>query len=102
MYKRQGLSLVGRFLYLYGVIEKQENVTMANIKEYIAEHEGRFHEDLYGLVLSLIHIYSKSGSTGVGLDNLMEQYRLLFGKDIDIVSKDGHFTVCLLYTSRCV
>ena len=38
---------------------------------------------------------SKSGSTGVGLDNLMEQYRLLFGKDIDIVSKDGHFTVSL-------
>ena len=38
---------------------------------------------------------SQSGSTGVGLDNLMEQYRLLFGKDIDIVSKDGHFTVSL-------
>lgn len=38
---------------------------------------------------------SKSGSTGVGLDNLMEQYRLLFGKDIDIVSKGGHFTVSL-------
>lgn len=38
---------------------------------------------------------SKSGSTGVGLDNLMEQYRMLFGKDIDIVSKEGHFTVSL-------
>ena len=38
---------------------------------------------------------SQSGSTGVGLDNLMEQYRLLFGKDIDIVSNDGHFTVSL-------
>ena len=38
---------------------------------------------------------SQSGRTGVGLDNLMEQYRLLFGKDIDIVSKDGHFTVSL-------
>ena len=25
----------------------------------------------------------------------MEQYHLLFGKDIDIVSKDGHFTVSL-------
>jgi len=41
---------LGAFLYLYGAIEKQENVTMANIKEYIAEHENRFHEDLYGLV----------------------------------------------------
>lgn len=38
---------------------------------------------------------SKSGSTGVGLDNLMEQYRMLFGKDMDIVSKEGHFTVSL-------
>lgn len=38
---------------------------------------------------------SKSGSTGVGLDNLMEQYRMLFGKDIEIVSKEGHFTVSL-------
>ena len=38
---------------------------------------------------------SKSGNTGVGLDNLMEQYRMLFGKDIDIVSKEGHFTVSL-------
>ena len=39
---------------------------------------------------------STSGSsTGVGLDNLMEQYRLVFGKDIDIVSKDGQFSVSL-------
>ena len=38
---------------------------------------------------------SQSGSTGVGLDNLMEQYRLLLGKDIDIVSQDRHFTVSL-------
>lgn len=36
-----------------------------------------------------------SSSTGVGLDNLMEQYRLVFGKDIDIVSKDGQFSVSL-------
>ncbi|WP_455994274.1 sensor histidine kinase [Porphyromonas endodontalis] len=38
---------------------------------------------------------STSSSTGVGLDNLMEQYRLVFGKDIDIVSKDGQFSVSL-------
>lgn len=38
---------------------------------------------------------STSVSTGVGLDNLMEQYRLVFGKDIDIVSKDGQFSVSL-------
>jgi len=38
---------------------------------------------------------SASASTGVGLDNLMEQYRLVFGKDIDIVSKDGQFSVSL-------
>ncbi|WP_315599214.1 histidine kinase [Porphyromonas endodontalis] len=39
---------------------------------------------------------STSGSsTGVGLDNLMEQYRLVFGKDIDIISKDGQFSVSL-------
>lgn len=38
---------------------------------------------------------STSASTGVGLDNLMEQYRLVFGKDIDIVSKDGQFSVSL-------
>lgn len=39
---------------------------------------------------------STSGSsTGVGLDNLLEQYRLVFGKDIDIVSKDGQFSVSL-------
>lgn len=38
---------------------------------------------------------STSGSTGVGLDNLMEQYRLVFGKDIDIVSKNGQFSVSL-------
>lgn len=39
---------------------------------------------------------STSGSsTGVGLDNLMEQYRLVFGKDVDIVSKDGQFSVSL-------
>ena len=38
---------------------------------------------------------STSGSTGVGLDNLMEQYRLVFGKHIDIVSKDGQFSVSL-------
>ena len=38
---------------------------------------------------------STSGSTGVGLDNLMEQYRLVFGKDIDIISKDGQFCVSL-------
>lgn len=38
---------------------------------------------------------STSGSTGVGLDNLMEQYRLVFGKDIDTVSKDGQFSVSL-------
>lgn len=38
---------------------------------------------------------STSSSTGVGLDNLMEQYRLVFGKDIDIVSKDGQFSVLL-------
>ena len=38
---------------------------------------------------------STSGSTGVGLDNLMAQYRLVFGKDIDIVSKDGQFSVSL-------
>lgn len=36
-----------------------------------------------------------SSSTGVGLDNLMEQYRLVFGKDIDIISKDGQFSVSL-------
>lgn len=38
---------------------------------------------------------STSSSTGVGLDNLKEQYRLVFGKDIDIVSKDGQFSVSL-------
>ena len=38
---------------------------------------------------------STSSSTGVGLDNLMEQYRLVFGKDIDIISKDGQFSVSL-------
>ena len=38
---------------------------------------------------------STSVRTGVGLDNLMEQYRLVFGKDIDIVSKDGQFSVSL-------
>lgn len=38
---------------------------------------------------------STSSSTGVGLDNLMEQYRLVFGKDIDIVSKNGQFSVSL-------
>ena len=38
---------------------------------------------------------STSASTGVGLDNLMEQYRLVFGKDIDIVSKEGQFSVSL-------
>ena len=38
---------------------------------------------------------STSSSTGVGLDNLMEQYRLVFGKDIDIVSKEGQFSVSL-------
>ena len=38
---------------------------------------------------------STSSSTGVGLDNLMEQYRLVFGKDIDIVAKDGQFSVSL-------
>lgn len=38
---------------------------------------------------------STSSNTGVGLDNLMEQYRLVFGKDIDIVSKDGQFSVSL-------
>ena len=39
---------------------------------------------------------STSGSsTGVGLDNLIEQYRLVFGKDIDIISKDGQFSVSL-------
>lgn len=38
---------------------------------------------------------STSSRTGVGLDNLMEQYRLVFGKDIDIVSKDGQFSVSL-------
>ena len=38
---------------------------------------------------------STSASTGVGLDNLMEQYRLVFGKDIDIISKDGQFSVSL-------
>lgn len=38
---------------------------------------------------------SRSSSTGVGLDNLMEQYRLVFGKDIDIISKDGQFSVSL-------
>ena len=38
---------------------------------------------------------STSGSTGVGLDNLMEQYRLVFGKDIDIISKNGQFSVSL-------
>lgn len=38
---------------------------------------------------------STSVRTGVGLDNLMEQYRLVFGKDIDIVSKEGQFSVSL-------
>lgn len=38
---------------------------------------------------------STSSSTGVGLDNLMEQHRLVFGKDIDIISKDGQFSVSL-------
>lgn len=38
---------------------------------------------------------STSSSTGVGLDNLMEQYRLVFGKDIDIISKNGQFSVSL-------
>ena len=38
---------------------------------------------------------STSSSTGVGLDNLMEQYRLVFGKDIDIISKDGPFSASL-------
>lgn len=36
-----------------------------------------------------------SSSSGVGLDNLMEQYRLVFGKDIDIVSRGGTFRVSL-------
>lgn len=38
---------------------------------------------------------SISGSSGIGLDNLMEQYRLVFGKDIEIASKDNMFTVSL-------
>ncbi len=36
-----------------------------------------------------------SSSSGVGLDNLMEQYRLVFGKDIEIVSRGGTFRVSL-------
>lgn len=38
---------------------------------------------------------SISGSSGIGLDNLMEQYRLVFGKDIEIASRDNMFTVSL-------
>ena len=38
---------------------------------------------------------SISGRSGIGLDNLMEQYRLVFGKDIEIASKDNMFTVSL-------
>ena len=38
---------------------------------------------------------SSSASTGVGLDNLMEQYHLVFGKDIEISSSDDTFVVAL-------
>lgn len=38
---------------------------------------------------------SSSASTGVGLDNLMEQYHLVFGKDIEISLGDDTFVVAL-------
>ena len=34
-------------------------------------------------------------STGIGLDNIMQRYNLLFSRDINIISNDNEFTVML-------
>lgn len=38
---------------------------------------------------------TQSTGTGIGLDNLIKRYRLLFNKEIEVYNKEGVFCVCI-------